>query len=219
MREAIQGVRALLAGETFELDGKALKLQSTFSWELLAQARPRVPIYVGARGPKMTQLAGETADGLIVELWVSPAEIAERRHNLELGARKADRDPAGIDLACNVHIYASTDGQLDDRLRAHIAGWLARVVSDEVATTAGLDLEAVAAVRSAVARDGKWSAARIVTRPMVNAFCVAGRPDDCLAKLHEYRQAGVTLPILFPFGGDPELALAIGADYARSSGS
>ncbi|MBI2940157.1 MAG: LLM class flavin-dependent oxidoreductase [Chloroflexi bacterium] len=217
MREAIDGTRALLAGETFECQGKKLKLQGTFSWDVLPQVRPRIPIYVGARGPKMTQLTGELADGIILELWVAPTEIAERRYHLERGARRAGRDPAELEMACLVHIFASADGQIDDCVRTHLAHWLARRVSDEVAAGAGLDLEAVAAVRAAVAREGRWSAASLVTRPMVDAFCAAGTPEQCLAKLREYRQAGVTLPILFPFGGDANLALEIGAEFARES--
>jgi 5,10-methylenetetrahydromethanopterin reductase len=219
MREATEGIRTLIAGGTFELNGHDLKLQTTepiYAWELPKPVRRHVPIYLAGRGPKMTQLVGEIADGLLIELYVPPTEVPERLAQMRIGAERAGRDPATLEVACNIHITASRDGELDERLRSHIARWYATRVSDDVIARAGLDPAEVAHVQGRVEREGHTAAGADVTRPMVDALCAAGTPDACRKKLLEYQAAGVTHAILMPFGGDPDLAIQVGAEYLRA---
>jgi 5,10-methylenetetrahydromethanopterin reductase len=164
----------------------------------------------------MTKLAGELADGILVEMHVPPSEIPMRLRNFELGARQAGRDMNELNVVCNMHTFASADRKVDNRMRAQIAYYLGHAVSDDVAARAGLDLDAVATVRATVESSGHWEATSLVSREMVDAFCVAGTPEMCLNKLREYKAAGVKHAILLPIGGDINLALEIGAEYAKA---
>jgi 5,10-methylenetetrahydromethanopterin reductase len=153
---------------------------------------------------------------LLIELYVPPTEVPERLAQMRIGAERAGRDPATLEVACNIHITASRDGELDERLRSHIARWYATRVSDDVIARAGLDPAEVAHVQGRVEREGHTAAGADVTRPMVDALCAAGTPDACRKKLLEYQAAGVTHAILMPFGGDPDLAIQVGAEYLRA---
>jgi 5,10-methylenetetrahydromethanopterin reductase len=218
MKDTILGLRCLLAEQEFEYEGKLLKLripEQIFSWDLPKQVRARIPIYLGARGPRMTQLAGELADGILLELYLPSTEIKKRLKNLEIGAKKVNRDPTEINVTLNVHIYVTENGELGKDIRSHIANWIAHRVSDEVAEDAGLDLKAIELVRSSVRNEGHWAAASLVDRQMVEAFCAAGTPDKCLEKLREYQSVGITRAILLPFGGDLDLTIEVGGEFAR----
>lgn len=87
LRSYIVALRQLWAGGEAIVDGKPVRLE----WG----AKP-VPIVVGASGPRALQLAGELADGVLVESGVSPDAIAYARKNLEIGARTAGRDVDSI---------------------------------------------------------------------------------------------------------------------------
>jgi alkanesulfonate monooxygenase SsuD/methylene tetrahydromethanopterin reductase-like flavin-dependent oxidoreductase (luciferase family) len=55
-----------------------------------------IPVYISASGPKVAQMAGEIADGVILFGAVHPSIIRWMVDNVKEGARRAGRDPARI---------------------------------------------------------------------------------------------------------------------------
>jgi alkanesulfonate monooxygenase SsuD/methylene tetrahydromethanopterin reductase-like flavin-dependent oxidoreductase (luciferase family) len=78
LREWATAVRALLHGETVDVDGRYVRLDRvTLDWP------PAVPppLMVGGRGPKTLGVAGELADGTIVDSATTPDDVrAALRH-------------------------------------------------------------------------------------------------------------------------------------------
>jgi alkanesulfonate monooxygenase SsuD/methylene tetrahydromethanopterin reductase-like flavin-dependent oxidoreductase (luciferase family) len=69
LREWVSAARALLHGETVTADGEYIRLdQVALDWP--PQTAPAV--LIGARGPKTLALAGELADGLVLDAGFSP---------------------------------------------------------------------------------------------------------------------------------------------------
>ena len=56
-----------------------------------------VPIYIGATGMQMMELAGEIADGVVLNYLVDPAYNVEAIEALERGAAQAGRTVDDID--------------------------------------------------------------------------------------------------------------------------
>jgi len=220
MREAVEGLRALLAGAAVEHRGRMLRLQfpeGPVCWEPVPPLRSRIPIYVAARGPKMTQLACRLGDGLVLPLHTPPAVIRGRRAVLDAEALAGGRPPEELDLVANLHLCVTADGAIPDRLRAQVAGVLCSPdLTDEMLGAAGLDLERVAAIRARMAADGRGAAAELVTPPMVDEFCVAGSLERCVELLGRYKAAGLKRAVLYPLGGEPDLALSLARAYVES---
>jgi len=84
MREAILAIRRLLRGETVTFNGAETKLRNV--------SDPPPPIFMLAAGPKMMELAGEVADGVMMLVGLHPLAIAAARRKLETGAERAGRD-------------------------------------------------------------------------------------------------------------------------------
>ncbi|HSJ91323.1 MAG TPA: LLM class flavin-dependent oxidoreductase, partial [Ilumatobacter sp.] len=73
MREVVTAVRALLANETVTMDGHHVHLDRVELDYVHQERRPKdVPIYIGATGMQMMELAGEIADGVVLNYLVSP---------------------------------------------------------------------------------------------------------------------------------------------------
>ena len=72
-----------------------------------------VPIWIAALGPKATRLAGEIADGVILN-WCTPERVAEARDAIRASAAEAGRDPD----ACTISVYvrASFTERADEAL-------------------------------------------------------------------------------------------------------
>jgi len=105
MRDYLTVVRALLAGERVTYDGPALRLRDA---SLALGGLARVPVYLGALGPQMLRLAGELADGALLN-WATTARIAESRRLLHQGAGRGGRDPAELTLTMYIRVCVDDD--------------------------------------------------------------------------------------------------------------
>ena len=72
MREYLETVRGLLAGEVVTYEGRVVNLRGV---QLAFDSPPRTPVYLGALGPQMLRLAGQLADGVALN-WCTPEQIA-----------------------------------------------------------------------------------------------------------------------------------------------
>ena len=100
MRAYIETVRALHATREAEWHGRTTRL----TW-----APRAVPIYLSAEGPRTLELAGEIADGVIVNVGLTPALVRDAVAHVHAGARRAGRDPASIDLWTLVRANVTDD--------------------------------------------------------------------------------------------------------------
>ncbi len=88
MREAVLGLRRLLAGQPAVFDSAESRMRNV-------SERP-TPVYMLAAGPRMVELAGEVADGALLLVGLDPAAVAAARRHLEAGARRAERSLDGF---------------------------------------------------------------------------------------------------------------------------
>jgi 5,10-methylenetetrahydromethanopterin reductase len=105
MRKYATSVRELLAGRAVSSDGLTLGPRTT---ALRAAGLPRVPVYLAALGPQMLRLAGEVADGVLLN-WATPDRIAHSRTLVAEGARRAMRDPADVPLTMYIRVCVDDD--------------------------------------------------------------------------------------------------------------
>jgi len=85
MREAVRDVRRLLAGEAVGFGPTETRLRN--------RSAVPTPVFLLAAGPRMTELAGEVADGAFLMVGLDAAAIRAARGHLAEGARRAGRSP------------------------------------------------------------------------------------------------------------------------------
>jgi alkanesulfonate monooxygenase SsuD/methylene tetrahydromethanopterin reductase-like flavin-dependent oxidoreductase (luciferase family) len=105
MRDYLTIVRGLLAGETVSHDGQALQEKNA---SLHHPGLPPVSIQLGALGPQMVRLAGELADGALLN-WATPERIAQSRQLVAQGAARAGRDAAQVALTMYIRVCVDDD--------------------------------------------------------------------------------------------------------------
>ena len=98
MRESIEIVTAMLAGEAVDYHGKAFDASAPALKDEAHVSRSRIPIYVGATGPVLQKLAGSHSDGLLTASITTPDFVRYARGNMEEGAKKVGKDPLLLDL-------------------------------------------------------------------------------------------------------------------------
>lgn len=88
MRETVRAVRSLLRGEPVALGERETVLTHPVS--------PAPEVFVLAAGPRMLELAGEAADGVMMFVGLDPSAVRAAREHVAAGARRAGRDPASV---------------------------------------------------------------------------------------------------------------------------
>ena len=107
MRQAITELRRLLAGEPVEFGATPTRLRTR-------SATP-TPVYLLAAGPRMTELAGEVADGAFLMVGLDPAAIRAARRHLEQGAKRAGRSLEGFPVIFVVTLGLGADAAVGAR--------------------------------------------------------------------------------------------------------
>ncbi len=86
LREDVLTVRRLLAGEEVSLP------EGDKSMHLNNRTDPPPPVLLTASGPRLLELAGEVADGVMMLVGLDANSIAAARERLRTGAQRAGRD-------------------------------------------------------------------------------------------------------------------------------
>jgi 5,10-methylenetetrahydromethanopterin reductase len=205
MREYITVLRRLLAledGVTFE--GELVRVRDlTLD---LGYGDPRiplrVPIYIGATGPKMLELAGEIADGVIINANLSPAHVRESLDHIEIGAKRVGRRLDDIDTWVIVGLATSKDGGTAQAIqRRHVTMYLGQ--QPHVGKAAGLPQSFIDQLTETM---GGWpprpggieAAMELVPQDIVDLLTVSGTPEECLRKVKAWTDTGVKNVIIGP---------------------
>src|ERR1700678_2944971 len=78
------------------------------SGSLGVDALPAAPVALAALGPQMLRLAGEIADGALLN-WATPERIAVSRELVDAGSARAGRDPGSVPLAMYIRVCIDED--------------------------------------------------------------------------------------------------------------
>lgn len=191
MREYVHCLRAtwryLADHQPASYDGKFFQLNLPpdvlFNRE---PVRERIPIYLAGVRPKMIQLAGEIGDGLLG--YFQPVEFLRTivEPNLIEGAKRAGRDPAELDMVTYIIMSVSKDrAEAIRRAKIHVGVYIAiSTAADNVIEHYGLQRECDE-LRTAFMTEGA-AALEKTDDKLVDAFSIAGTPDECRKKFAEY---------------------------------
>lgn len=205
MREYVHVLRRLLRGERLGARGRVFRVAD---FQLESQPRHRVPIYVAALGERMQRLAGEIADGVILN-WSSPRQVSRSVAVVRESARTAGRDPASVDVVCFVRAAVTREpGQAWQVLRRLVATYAAMPAYARMLEEAGFAGE-VAAVQAAWAAGGVNAAAAALSDDLVRDLGVVGTAAECRDGLAQYRDAGADLVAAYPFPVGPDAAASL----------
>ena len=108
LRECIEIVRSLLAGDSVTFDGRLFKLTDA---KLRFDVRPDIPIYLATRSPMNLELAGELADGAMIATYVAKPQLEFAIERIRAGAVKAGRSMDDVKLISWVYTSISDDGR------------------------------------------------------------------------------------------------------------
>ena len=228
-REYVEIVRTALARRTLRHEGDEWTLplpggQGRPLKLLAKRVQERIPIYLGAVGPKAIEQAGEIADGWL-PFMLDPAAPDRLMDPLLRGLARAGRAREDIDIApCVPFAVAADRDAARDAVRPWLAFYLGGMGSREqnfyvdAAAAAGYG-EPARACQDAYLDGDRGAAAAALTTDLIDAMALATTPAGLDERLAAYERAGIDTLIAVPCGKDKEgavrtLAAAVGAARA-----
>jgi 5,10-methylenetetrahydromethanopterin reductase len=189
------------------LDGKEVQLE-TGKIHLLHPCKNKVPIYIAASGPKMLELSGRIADGIIVLVGVADEYIAHARERIAAGAKAAGRKLEDISLVLWVPCAVSDTASAKDAVKAHVA----RVVAHPLPYVLDPNEQKVLAeIRKTYDyyhhMDQQANHAEVIPDWLVDKFAIAGTVAECRAQIERIKKTGIQQIAIIPYsppGGSRE---------------
>ena len=218
MREHVEAIRQLFTMGPVTYDGVFVHLDRVQLDVAFGDTSPRdIPIYIGATGPKMLELAGEICDGVVLNYVVSVDYIRDAVARVEKGALKAGRRLADVDRP--ELIVCSLSDERPDLAMAEAKKLAAYYFATEphIMKASGAGEELLARVQSMMSWPATEAdyirASDVIPDAVVRNVMAVGTSDECRAKVADYVAAGVTCPILYPIMDDIEPVIDAFADW------
>jgi 5,10-methylenetetrahydromethanopterin reductase len=199
VRDMINVSRRLIDGEPVTFQNDQFRLRDA---RLRCNAGSGMPIYVACSGPKMLELAGEVADGVIMLSGAVPETIEFALSHVRQGAARASRTVGDLDVSWGAATVIDDERKTAlDQTRV-MAAWYANH-STHYATRAGIDPTVVEKMRGKDAGTNLHEArdaAAIASDEMVDRLALAGNPAHVTERIGTARELGVQHFELFLIG-------------------
>ncbi len=140
----------------------------------------QMPIYVGAMGTRMLELAGELADGALPLLF-PPEHFPTARRHIAAGAERAGRDESSVDIAACVWCSIADDPAAARRAMAEKIAYYGASFAPELLGRASIAAHDFATIEAALAAGRPDRATELVTPAMLR-LGIVGDAQEVLAR-------------------------------------
>ncbi len=177
LKEAILIIRELTQGKKVTFQGEIFQIRNA---KMYYTSKP-VRIYVGAQATKTLILAGQLADGVLLN--ASNKELLKLMiDKVKEGAQNASRNPDDLDIVAHTCVSASEDVEKAKQLVKPYVAFIAAGLPDEYLAKLGIE-DAVSQIRKAFQEGGIKRAIEYVTDDLIELLSITGTFKDCVERL------------------------------------
>lgn len=198
VKETALAVRSMLAGEKSNVDGTTLLSRGYRQFPM--ESPP--PIYLAALRSKMIEMAAETGDGVIFNLWPKSA-LPKMMEHVKIGAERAGKSLEDVEIVNRAMVLVTDDKPgARDRFRASFAPYYATSVYNNFLGWAGFE-EAAATIREGWAEKDRMKTGGALTDDLIDEIAIIGSAEEVQERIREDAAGGVDTHIIAPQSSDP----------------
>ncbi len=190
IREAVQIVKNLLAGESGGIDGKVFQISEHVRAPYPVPLE-EVPVMIGTWGKKLARVAGQVADEVKIGGSANLKMAAHLQASITAGEQQAGRKPGSVGIVVGCVTVVDEDRALArQKVRQEAALYLPVVASLD--PTVDADPELMARIQALVNQGQVAEAGALIPDDLLDLFAFAGNPDDLIAQTLALFEAGVS---------------------------
>ncbi|WP_058366277.1 5,10-methylenetetrahydromethanopterin reductase [Haloparvum sedimenti] len=207
--EAFKTAQKLWAGERIDHEGTFEATDAGLNYE--PPQGGDLPVYVGGEGPHMCKMAAKHADGLLFN-GAHPKDLRWAREQVEDGLADRPGHRGAFDLVAYAAVSVAEDGAAAREAARPPVAFIAAGAAPPVLDRHGIDRETAGEIGDRISA-GEFSAAfEAVTPAMVDAFCLAGTPDEVRERGEKLAEYADGIVVGAPLGPDLEAGVDLAAD-------
>jgi 5,10-methylenetetrahydromethanopterin reductase len=188
-RSAVASIRRYLGGDAARGGGRRAPTDEDVRLDF--PARGDLPIFIAATGRKMLALAGEIADGVIVNVGAHAGCVDMALSAVEAGMAAGGRPPEALERLCWLQGCAlSADGQAALNAVKATAALVLGNSPTWMLEAMGIEEHAAQEIHRVYYAQGAQAAAERVSDEMADKFTIAGTPPQTVAKLRRLAAQG-----------------------------
>jgi F420-dependent oxidoreductase-like protein len=206
LREYVEIIRMILAGEPLNYQGTVFKLERGFRLRF-QPVRSSMPIFIASLTPKSVVQTATIADGWMPVL-IPLEQLAEQVSAFRQLVREAGRDPDSVVVRSpgSVTVTDNVD-QARQESKAHVAFYVTNMGDFYREQLIRLGYEqAVQVIRQAWNEGGRAAGTAAVPDALVDGLHFAGPVEACLERLAAQEEAGIDLHSVQVDATDPKAA-------------
>ena len=183
MADTIMALRLLWRGEPVTWQGRRLSLEGA----QLTTGTHSIPVWVAARGPRMLELAGAHADGLVLMV---KSDLGDAFGIAEV-ARQAAGEGGGAGGSPLTRVYLDRLAYRPEMIEEakHLYGYAIMDSPPRILRNLGLNEAEIAGLKDAFTQGGPEAVGRLVTDELVASYQIAGTPEECRDQLQHLIEA------------------------------
>lgn len=203
LRDAMTIIRQLLRGERVDFEGEDDRLRGVALD--FTPIRPALPIYLGTRGAKTMALAGEIADGVLLESLFHGDGLPFALANIRRGAERAGRSLEGFDTVAWQMV------RITDDVESAIAAqkpWMVRKIRvgpADALERIGIDPAVIVTVNACLDAGEEAAALEAITPETVRCAMLIGSAEMVAEEVQRIFAKGAQSVCLMTFGPMAEL--------------
>jgi len=188
IQESIDIIRKMVSGETVAYQGEVFKIAGA---KFLFKPRGRIPVYVGAQGPKMLALAGKIGDGVLINA-CHPKDVEYAVNCVKEGLSAAGKRYDEIDVAAYTSFSVHEDVKKANKAAVPVVSFIVAGSPPQLLERHGIDVKKAEEIKEALKANDWGRAFGGVTPEMISAFSVCGTPDTCIERIAELLKSGIS---------------------------
>ena len=188
VKESVEIIRKALAGEEFSYEGEIFKISNS---RLASLPKRTVPIFIGAKGPKMLDLAGKIGDGVSIDA-PHHLDVKLAAQKVAKSARNSGRNVDDIMFSVTVPFSVGKDrDKAMDPILKFRAAVMASCSSSEILERHKIDMDRISEIREKLRTGRSGEVSEMASEKILEAFSMVGTPDYCIERISKLIDAGV----------------------------
>jgi len=188
VRECVEIMRRMLRERSVTFEGEMFK---TSDAKFFFKPRKEIPVYIGAQGPKMLELAGRIGDGVLINAG-HPRDVEYAVGCVKKGIERAGKRLTDVDIAAYTSFSVHEDLKKATQAAVPVVAYVAAGSPDVVLQRHNIDREKAEKIGKAL-KAGRWGEAfSLVSSRMIEAFSVCGTPEMCIERIAQLLKSGIS---------------------------
>ena len=210
--EAFKVAQDLFDGERVDHDGTFQATDAGLNFDVPSES---IPVYVGAQGPHMIRMSAKHADGILLN-GSHPKDISWAAEQVAAGKEERPDSRGEFDFAAYASVSLASDADAAREAARPPVAFITAGAAPPVLDRHDIDRETASAIGEHISAGEFDAAFGAVTENMIDAFCIAGTPDEVEERIDGVLEHADSFVAGSPLGPDLDEAIRLAGSALRS---